>query len=51
MPWIPPDLLDDVRSDHAGETGAVFIYRDILSVIGDPDLRRIACATGDLSAR
>lgn len=42
MPWIPLDLLDDVRSDHAGETGAVFIYRGILSVTGDPDLRRFA---------
>jgi len=42
MPWIPPDLLDDVLSDHAGETGAVFIYRGILSVTGDPDLRRFA---------
>jgi len=42
IPWIPPDLLDDVRSDHAGETGAVFIYRGILSVTGDSDLRRFA---------
>lgn len=42
MPRIPPDLLDDVRSDHAGETGAVFIYRGILSMSGDRDLRRFA---------
>ena len=42
MPRIPPDLLDDLRSDHAGETGAVSIYRGILSVSRDPDLRRFA---------
>jgi len=42
MPQIPPDLVDDVRSDHAGETGAVFIYRGILSMSGDQDLRRFA---------
>ena len=42
MPRIPPDLVDDVRSDHAGETGAVSIYRGILNVSRDPDLRRFA---------
>ncbi len=42
MPRVPPDLVADVRSDHAGETGAVFIYRGILSISGDQDLRRFA---------
>jgi len=42
MPRIPTDLLDDVRSDYVDEIGAVFIYRGILCVAGDPDLRRFA---------
>jgi ubiquinone biosynthesis monooxygenase Coq7 len=37
-------LRNDLRSDHAGETGAVFIYRGILAVSGDPDVRRFARA-------
>lgn len=32
----------DLRSDHAGEHGAVAIYRGILSVTRDPDLQRFA---------
>ena len=31
-----PGLLGDIRSDHAGETGAVMIYRGILAGSRDP---------------
>jgi demethoxyubiquinone hydroxylase (CLK1/Coq7/Cat5 family)/predicted DCC family thiol-disulfide oxidoreductase YuxK len=33
-PW-PAHLLRELRSDHAGETGAVYIYRGILAVARD----------------
>lgn len=39
---LPPWLLRELRSDHAGETGAVFIYRGILSMVRDPELRAFA---------
>jgi 3-demethoxyubiquinol 3-hydroxylase len=39
-----PDIVADLRSDHAGETGAVMIYRGILSVSRDRDLRAFATA-------
>ena len=32
---IPARLLAELRTDHAGETGAVMIYRGVLSVSGD----------------
>lgn len=35
-------LLGDLRSDHAGETGAVAIYLGILSVARDPQIRHFA---------
>lgn len=35
-------LLRELRSDHAGETGAVCIYRGILAVSRDPDVREFA---------
>lgn len=35
-------LLRELRSDHAGETGAVFIYRGILAVSRDPAVRAFA---------
>lgn len=38
----PRWLVRDLRSDHAGETGAVAIYRGILRVSRDPILRRFA---------
>ena len=38
----PHDLLAALRSDHAGETGAVWIYTGILAVARDQDLRRFA---------
>lgn len=31
-------IIGDLRTDHAGETGAVFIYRGILALAKDPDL-------------
>ena len=39
---LPEWLLRDLRSDHAGETGAVFIYRGILRFARDPQLRAFA---------
>lgn len=32
----------DLRSDHAGETGAVHIYYGVLAVASDPQVRRFA---------
>jgi ubiquinone biosynthesis monooxygenase Coq7 len=45
--WIAesiPGLIGDLRSDHAGETGAVAIYLGILSVCSDPQIRQFAQA-------
>lgn len=39
---LPPSLVADLRTDHAGETGAVMIYRGILAVTGDEAVRRFA---------
>ena len=39
---IPHDMLPALRSDHAGETGAVYIYRGILAVTRDPDVMAFA---------
>jgi ubiquinone biosynthesis monooxygenase Coq7 len=39
---LPPDLVADLRSDHAGETGAVEIYRGMLAVTRDPVVRAFA---------
>lgn len=41
-PGVPADLVADLRSDHAGETGAVWIYRGIRAVTRDPALRAFA---------
>ncbi len=43
----PADSLEqrlqaDLRSDHAGETGAVWIYRGILALSRDPEIRAFA---------
>ncbi|MEE4659047.1 MAG: demethoxyubiquinone hydroxylase family protein [Halieaceae bacterium] len=35
-------LQGDLRSDHAGETGAVYIYRGILALSRDPLVREFA---------
>jgi ubiquinone biosynthesis monooxygenase Coq7 len=37
-----PGLIGDIRSDHAGETGAVMIYRGILAGSRDTAVRRFA---------
>ena len=39
---MPAWLVADVRSDHAGETGAVMIYRGVLAVSRDSDVRHFA---------
>jgi ubiquinone biosynthesis monooxygenase Coq7 len=41
---LPLTLADrrDLRSDHAGEHGAVAIYRGVLSVTRDPGVKRFA---------
>jgi ubiquinone biosynthesis monooxygenase Coq7 len=42
---LAPDiagLVGDIRSDHAGETGAVLIYRGILAASRDPAVRAFA---------
>jgi 3-demethoxyubiquinol 3-hydroxylase len=38
----PAELTADLRSDHAGEVGAVMIYRGVLAVARDPALRAFA---------
>lgn len=39
---FPRWLEAELRSDHAGETGAVFIYRGILTFARNPEIRRFA---------
>jgi ubiquinone biosynthesis monooxygenase Coq7 len=39
---LPLDLLRELRTDHAGETGAVMIYRGVLAVARDPAVRDFA---------
>ena len=39
---LPAWLRQDMRSNHAGETGAVYIYRGILSVSRDEQVRTFA---------
>ena len=41
LPLTAADIAD-LRSDHAGEAGAVMIYAGILAVSKDPELRRFA---------
>ncbi|MGQ3052123.1 MAG: demethoxyubiquinone hydroxylase family protein [Roseateles sp.] len=41
-PALPSALAADLRTDHAGETGAVFIYRGVLAVSRNPALRDFA---------
>jgi len=40
---IPDDMVPALRSDHAGETGAVSIYRGILAVSRHEPVRAFAC--------
>ena len=39
---LPADVVADLRTDHAGETGAVCIYRGVLRFARDPALRAFA---------
>lgn len=39
---MPAWLVADLRSDQAGETGAVWIYRGVLALSRDPALRAFA---------
>ncbi len=39
---LTPSLVADLQSDHAGEAGAVEIYRGMLAVSRDPSVRRFA---------
>lgn len=39
---FPRDLQRELRTDHAGETGAVMIYRGVLAVARDAELRAFA---------
>ncbi|MDJ0833236.1 MAG: demethoxyubiquinone hydroxylase family protein [Gammaproteobacteria bacterium] len=39
---VPEHMIAAVRSDHAGESGAVAIYRGILAVSRDPAIREFA---------
>lgn len=41
---LDPTLRGDIRSDHAGETGAVMIYRGVLAGSRDPQVCRFAVA-------
>ena len=41
---VPASLVAELRSDHAGETGAVWIYRGVLALSSDADLRSFAPA-------
>jgi len=41
---LPPNLVSDMRSNQAGETGAVWIYRGILAVTRDASVRKFARA-------
>lgn len=39
---IPSKLLPYFRSNHAGETGAVFIYKGIMAVSNDPKILKFS---------
>ena len=39
---IPNFIIPDLRTDHAGETGAVFIYKGILLVSKDKEIIKFA---------
>jgi len=41
-PTLPLEVRRELRTDHAGETGAVMIYRGVLAVTRDPALRTFA---------
>ena len=39
---IPQYLLPHFRSNHAGETGAIYIYKGILAVSSDSGIRQFS---------
>jgi len=39
---LPAEVFADLRTDHAGEVGAVFIYQGVLQFARDPMLRAFA---------
>jgi ubiquinone biosynthesis monooxygenase Coq7 len=39
---LPIDIIRELRSDHAGETGAVYIYKGILAISKDSQIRSFA---------
>jgi ubiquinone biosynthesis monooxygenase Coq7 len=39
---VPHRFMGDLRSDHAGELGAVYIYKGVLACASDPELRSFA---------
>ena len=39
---LPATLIAELRTDHAGETGAVMIYRGVLAATRDAGVRRFA---------
>ena len=39
---LPPDVLADLRTDHAGETGAVWMYRAVGALSRDASARAFA---------
>jgi hypothetical protein len=39
---ICPWLVGEIRSDHAGETGAIWFYRGVLAVTRDAEVRDFA---------
>lgn len=41
-PRVAKDMAGDLRSDQAGETGAVWIYRGLLAISRDPGVREFA---------
>ena len=41
-PRVSKEWVGDLRSDHAGELGAVWIYRGVLAFSGDPGVREFA---------
>ncbi|MBM3389845.1 MAG: demethoxyubiquinone hydroxylase family protein [Betaproteobacteria bacterium] len=41
-PAVPADLMTELRTDHAGETGAVWIYQGVLAITRDAALRDFA---------
>jgi len=47
---VPDDLIGEIRSDHAGETGAVWIYHGVLAFSRDPAVRDFARRHRDTEA-